>query len=150
MSISGGTILLLLAGAGATAWQAGLLLLARASSDWHRTTGRVLNAYVGEGRIWDADGDAEDTHSANVRYTYRVGRETFESSRLAYRSARGLSLSAAGELLRGISKGKDVDVYYDPKRPSRSVLIPGSSRDNVVHTSLAVLLLVFGLWEAIG
>jgi hypothetical protein len=129
-------------------WQARKLLLAMASNEWKQTKGTVLKAYVDESATYDEDGIGDDvTHSVHVRYTYKIGSRRFESTRLTYRPTFGLVFSEAVDLLHGITQGKEVDVFYDPRCPERAVLVPGSSTDNVVHLALSFVFLAVVLWQ---
>lgn len=142
-----GPALVLLIVLGLVAWQARALLLAKASAGWPRTRGRVLSAYLDETQP-DEDGDV--SHSAHVRYRYQVGRHHYTSTRLSYRPTRYLGFSDAAELLDGIVQGREVEVSYDPQRPQRAVLVPGSSTANLVHLLLAVLLSLWPLYYLVA
>src|SRR5438445_390884 len=110
-------------------WQVHKLLFGIASRNWKRTQCKILKAYIDEHR--DRENDAT-SYSAHVVFTYRVQGRTFEGRRLTYRAARGLVHSNALCMLAGISQGCHVDVFYDPRRPSRAVLIRGVGINNFV------------------
>lgn len=134
---------MLLLALGVVVWQARTLLLAKASAEWQLTRGRVLSAYLDES---GPDEDGEVSHSAHVRYRYQVGRRHYVSTRLSYQPTHYLAFSSATALLDGIVLGREVDVYYDPRRPERAVLVPGSSTDNLVHLIVPALILLGMLW----
>ena len=99
------------------------------SQRWTQTTGTLQ-------RIWqeqhDAGEDSEATHSVFAHYTYKVDGRIYEGKRLSYRTMQSLSFDEALDHLHGRRKGSEVDVYYDPGKPQRAVLYPGSSAGNVV------------------
>ena len=73
-------------------WQARNLRLAMASSNWKPTKGLVLKSYLDQSSP-DEGGDV--THSAHVRYSYKIASNRYESSRLTYRPTSGLVFSDA-------------------------------------------------------
>lgn len=135
--------LILLFAAGLTLWQARKLSLALASTNWKQTKGKILKAYIDE----SADDDGGVTHSAKVHYSYKIGARVFESTCLTYRPSSGLVFSKALDLLQGITQGKEVDVFYDPRRPERAVLVRGSSTDNILHLIICFIFLAVALWH---
>jgi hypothetical protein len=112
--------------------------LGLASREWNVARGRIVRAFVDDD---GSDGEGgELLHSANVRYVYRVGRREYASSRLSYGSTRHLKFDEAIRMLHGIVQGREVDVYFDPRKPDRSVLIQGIARGDIARCSLSFLL----------
>ncbi len=92
--------------------------LGRITEAWPEASGHVLSSEVrgapfGPGNV-----------VAEVRYSYRVNGATLHSDRLTFRhfaSVRQAELAAYH-----FPVGSSVKVYYDPARPERSVLMPGT------------------------
>ena len=127
------------------AWEAWKIHLGQASTLWERTTGVLhkvwvedsVDLYLGE---QDPFGDHEGTHSVHAHYRYQVGTQWYDSKRLTYRLARWIRFREALAMIDGLRVGREVEVWYDPKKPARAVLIPGSSTGNIV--ALALYLVV--------
>jgi len=127
------------------AWEAWKIHLGQASTTWERTTGVLAKVwvedapdlYLGEN---DPFGDHEGTHSVHAHYRYQVGTRWYTSKRLTYRMARWIRFGEALDMIEGLRVGREVEVWYDPEKPTRAVLIPGSSTGNIV--ALALYLVV--------
>jgi hypothetical protein len=147
--------LLILAASANLLWQLRAMYFAFSSTKWKSVRGRLLKCYVGESNLsfslgeGDCDDQEDGNHTANVLYTYRVAGTEFKSDRLTYQPTWGLLFSDAVEKLHGLTANRDVQVFYDPIYPSRSVIIPGASDDNAIRSALAILLLAAAVWVAI-
>jgi hypothetical protein len=134
------------------AWTVRTFQLGLASVSWTQASGRLIKCYIEESRsVWhlpwgDAGDDEVDSHVARVVYTYRVAGVEYRSTRLSYQPSRGIRFAEAIARLEGLRAGQDVPVYYDPLRPSRSVIIPGASDANGLRIVFAVLLLGVAIW----
>nr|WP_231734456.1 DUF3592 domain-containing protein [Lysobacter gilvus] len=130
-------ILGLLALAAREAWH---IRLGFDSLRWTRTTGTLE-------RIWQVSSSSEsatdDEHSVHAHYTYSVNGRTYKGRRLSYRTMSDLPFAEALDLMHGLRKGSEVDVYYDPARPERAVMIPGSGTGNIVGLTTLIVLAVF-------
>ena len=133
-------ILALLALAAREAWH---IRLGFDSLHWSHTTGTLK-------RIWQesdiGDADSEGRHSVFAHYTYAVDGRAYEGRRVSYRTMALLPLGEALELMHGLRKGSEVDVYYDPARPERAVMIPGSGTGNIVLLATLLVLAVLCGW----
>lgn len=127
-----------------------ILRMALASTNWTIVEGTVLDAHMEERRGRGRNGDDEslDTFYPVVRYSYMVGRAKYESARLWYRTDSFGDYSEALRGIRDVHAGKAVDVYYDPREPSRSVLIPGFETLNVASVAIsAIALAIYLAWR---
>ena len=61
----------------------------------------------------------------DVDYLYLVGKEVYEGNRVNVGWRCFGSEEHVKELARKYPSGKEVEVYYDPRNPSRSLLEPG-------------------------
>ncbi len=139
-------ILALLALAAREAWH---IRLGLDSLHWSHTTGTLE-------RIWQesdiGDPQSEGRHSVFAHYSYAVDGRAYRGRRLSYRPMALLAFGEALEVMHGLRRGSMVDVYYDPARPGRAVMIPGSGTGNIV--ALATLLVLAALcgwaWAALA
>ena len=93
------------------------------TSDWNITTGII------EDYDYFCDYDGEDTYcEEDIAYTYTIGDDTYYSditnlgwTKIEYQWYMSLGLT------NGVTfeQGDEIDVYYDPYEPQKSVLIPG-------------------------
>jgi hypothetical protein len=100
--------------------------LGEASRRWPRTRGTVVDIWFDVQDKSDADGGTYVSTDAHLTYEYVVAGRRFRSKRFTYRPSRGLGEREAYALLSGIRKGQEVDVRYDPRRPARAVVLPGT------------------------
>lgn len=116
--------------AGVSAWE---ILRGARTLRWPETSGRVIDVGVRERQ-------ARGTrYLPTIRYRYDVGGSVFVASRVRF----GLQLlyrapGAAGRALGALPPGREVRVYYNPKKPSEAVLGRGV-------TILTLVFLVAGI-----
>ena len=123
------------------------------SRTWEHTTGVLAKVWVEDMPDFELEKDPfhddEGTHSVHAHYRYKVHGRWFQSRRLSYRATAWIRFGEALEMIDGMKVGKEVDVFYDPRKPERAVLIPGSSTTNIVFLCLylvvAAILLFTGL-----
>lgn len=87
------------------------------------------------------------TYEADVRYTYRVGGQSYEGSTLSVGYGGSSDASAHEALVRKLESARTVVVRYNPDAPAESVLIPGISRAHwfLLAFSLTWLVAVIGM-----
>lgn len=102
---------------------------------WHKVRATVQSVSIEE----HDQGDGDIGYSANAQYTYQINGKLFTSSRLMYSDATQLSHHHAVKLLKGINAGCQIDAFYNPSRPSESVILKG------IDTSSLVKMAIFGL-----
>lgn len=91
-----------------------------ASRSWPATGGQITASSVG---ISMSDDGTE--YSPDVSYIYQVEGREYDGSRISFGGTNG----GEEEAIRYTQRypiGKKVSVYYDPSRPERAVLEPGS------------------------
>ena len=85
-------------------------------NQWPTTTGTVTLSTV-EAR---SDSEGGTTYYPVVRYSYQVGGQIFQGSRIA--PGMEVGGSGAGKVSARYPMGAQVPVYYDPQSPSDAVL----------------------------
>lgn len=116
-----------------------------ASRDWPSVAGTVLRSKIEKTRSTTGTGAGKRTvtkYSPYVQYTYRVDGRSYRSSRIAY----GQLEKPASRTVDRYAEGKRVKVYYNPEKPERSVLEPGTdSIRNIVFMAIGAGLVFIGL-----
>ena len=107
------------------------------SSEWPQVTGKVTKSLV-VGDIFD------------LRYVFQVDGKEYSSKRIDYAAGRSNWRGSlrSSQSAKKYPLGKEVTVYYDPSKPSRAVLIKGSSNQ---YGKLAIIFgVLFALFPACG
>jgi Protein of unknown function (DUF3592) len=123
------------------------LLQGASSPKWPTVTGQVVTADLQRSR--DAQGMV--TYRAEVAYKYEVGGQPYVSDRVFFGDQ--LSVSWATGAVREVEDyhpGTQVKVFYNPGKPSRSVLEPGAPWQVYVVLLTAAALLGFGIAILLG
>jgi len=140
-------VLALLALAAYELWKIDLGLKSLA---WAHTTGQLRKAWVEDMPDFEFENDPfrdqEGTHSVHARYSYQVGTRRYFGKRLSYRTTHWIRFREALDMIEGWRPGVEVDVFYDPGKPERAVLIPGSSTANAALFILYLALAALCLW----
>ena len=128
-----GIALALLALAG---WEAWKIHFGLESRTWEHTVGVVGKVWVEDMPDLELDQDPfkdhEGTHSVHAHYRYKVNGRWYHGRRVTYAATRWIRFREALRMIEGLRTGREVDVFYDPAKPARAVLIPGSSTANLV------------------
>ncbi len=123
-----------------------IFVLGRASLRWSRVEGRILQLGFDESTVYDPEGDGDVVFTAHLTYAYTVRGRRYRSERFTYRPTRWLAQRDAYAMLRGLHKGQAVDVYHDPQRPERAVVLPGTDSGNFVRLCLWAAAVCASLW----
>ena len=108
-----------------------------AGKTWARTKGEIIaSEAVAEGSHTDDD-DCDCT--ATVRYRYAVGGKTYESDRIAFGGDPHTTRMLAGQIVAKYPVGAQVDVFYNPTRPSSAVLEARSAASAAFYAMVIVL-----------
>jgi hypothetical protein len=112
-------------GFGFLAWRS--WQIKQASPTWPFVEGEMLESRV---RAHNETGDQHGTLArewfTEVRYRYTVDGVSYTGNRLRAFGPRHTDEQQALQELAPFPVGQKVKVYYDPAKPSSSVLIPGS------------------------
>jgi Protein of unknown function (DUF3592) len=126
------------------AW--GTFVLGRASLRWTRVEGMVVGLHFDESMLDNQEGEDDVTFSAHLTYAYTVRGRRYRSERFTYRPTRGLGQRQAYAMLQGMHRGQAVDVYHDPQRPERAVVLQGVDNGNIVEVCFWGAVAVASLW----
>jgi hypothetical protein len=109
---------------GALAWRA--WQVKQASPAWPSVEGEILGSRV-YARNETGDQSGTPTHDwlTEVRYSYTVNGKDYTGNRLRAFGLNHFDKDQAMKEILPFQAGTHVKVYYDPEKPSNSVLIPG-------------------------
>ena len=125
------------------------------SESWPSVRGRIVESKVRSRRTEYTDRDTgvrktRTEYFPHVVYEYEVDSEVYKGSRICFGCVDAKE-ETAYRLVRMYPKGREVDVYYDPEKPSRSVLQPGEDLEmreamigGIVFVAAGILVL-FGV-----
>jgi hypothetical protein len=115
-------------------WSADRTRAARASVTWPSAEGVVVRSEVV--RSGGGSSRSSVSYEADVRYRYAVGGRRYESGRFAIGVAHSFADPAAARAeVAAYPPGRRVRVYYDPREPAESCLVPGV--DGALRTAAA-------------
>jgi Protein of unknown function (DUF3592) len=120
--------------------------LGRASPGWIRVEGTILQIGFDESTVYNPEGDDDVVFTAHLTYAYTVRGRRYRSDRFTYRPTRWLAQRDAYAMLQGLRKGQAVDVYHDPQRPERAVVLPGTDGGNLVRLCLCAAAVCLSSW----
>lgn len=109
------------------------------SKNWPKTTGRILHSELEkEGKVT----------VARIRYRYRINDQAHESDRVLFGPSGGTQYEtvSASWFPRRFPKNSRQWVFYNPSRPSESVLLPGVTRGAKSMAGAGLLFLLAGLF----
>jgi hypothetical protein len=104
----------------------GFLLYALKAAMWPTVRGRVVSSGVEafRSRAYDDIGRRRMHHRSKVVYEYEVNGRTYRGDRVTFGVVSSTTTGVSKRTARRYPVGTEVDVHYDPKMPSESVLRP--------------------------
>lgn len=125
---------------GVTLAVASLVLLWRglSSSTWPQARGHIISSSV---KTWRTSRGT--WYEPQVRYEYRVDGVRYEGKRLSYSQMRFVREEPACKIVSEYPAGSELMVYYSPKKPQRSVLVPRLTNKGV-FVAAAILGIMIG------
>jgi len=120
------------------------------SSQWPFVVGELestdLKEVIFEGRDIGGGVDSASAWVVNFRYSYSVADRKYDGSRVTYSDGINKT-SRALHKLQGKYQGKSlIQVYYNPKNPKQSVLVPGLSIFNFTPLITSGLFILVGVF----
>lgn len=95
---------------------------AKTSLSWSETRGKILQNEVVYAVHKDADGDTDESWTPKVLYSYDVGGQAYQGSRIRFGEMAQGSEEKAATLLAAYPVGAEVAVRYNPDRPADATL----------------------------
>lgn len=121
-------------------WECWKLYLGLVSRGWLPVKCVVHRAWIEEDTSSNPDGADSVSYSAKVQYTYRIGPDTYTSTRLSYQPSSCLSFRRATKLLTGLHPGQESTAFYNPRNKNQAVLIRSVSLRNSIPLFVASFL----------
>lgn len=108
------------------------------SANWPTATGRILYSGV------EVDDSGEGTcHYAKIIYQYKVNQREYRNDDVEL-GGHPCSSSYAKKISSILTKGKVVDVYYDPANPKKSCLLARTNYISIVPIVIGLLFACAG------
>lgn len=111
------------------------------TENWHSTEGTVI-----ESRVIIGSARYSSVRSPRIKYDYEVNGNMYRSKRVSYANVWTNINNDVYEFISLYPVGSRVTVYYDPVKPSQSVLVPGSHWRAFIWSSLGLPIILFGLY----
>jgi len=119
--------------------------LANASKAWPSTPGRIATSLVREYESTDNDQvNTRVTYTAEVEYDYLVEGEVLRGNRVQFGLGGSSNSKAIREIVNRYPVGAEVDVYYDPAKPSQCTLEQKAAGSVAFFLIIGTLFLILG------
>lgn len=119
--------------------------MAAASLEWPAVPGRITTSQVKEGTRRH-NNSSWTVYSPEVTFTYAVDDRSYTGGLIGVGYSGGLnSREKAEKVLAPYQVGSEVQVFYDPVRPDRAVLKPGSGGGNWLLFASAAMFGLLGI-----
>ncbi len=128
-------------------WQ---LIKGMKAKNWPTAQGKVVSSRVTTNISRDSDGDRSTTYGAEINYRYEVDGYEYSGDRRSFADYSSSNRRRAEKIIARFAPGAEVDVYYRPDDPEKSVLEPGINLVSVLFLLLPAIFLVVGLSGLLG
>lgn len=117
------------------------------TKNWPIAAGAVISSALSEGQRITKNGGIITVYSAKIEYEYTVGDTSYSSTKIKWIDHRSSNKAQHETVVESYAKGQEVDVYYDPNKPSIGILEPGFDTGNLI--AILFLVLSFGSMTAV-
>ena len=111
------------------------------TENWHKTEGTVI-----ESRVIIGSGRNGGVRSPRIIYDYEISGIIYRGKRVSYANVWTNVDNDVFEFIKLYPAGSQMAVYYNPIKPSQSVLVPGSHWRAFIWSALGLPIIVFGLY----
>jgi Protein of unknown function (DUF3592) len=120
------------------------------STRWPSVVGELESAEMKEviyrGRQAHGGPDEASAWVVNFRYAYTVADKQYDGSRVTYSDGINKTMRALHRLEKKYKGESLIQVYYNPRNPKQSVLVPGLSLFNFTPLITSTLFVLAGLF----
>lgn len=120
------------------------------SNHWPFVIGELesseLKEVVFRGRQLDGGADEASARVVNFRYRYTVADREYQGKRVTYSDGVNKTARALRKLQDRYQGQSLVRVYYNPKNPDQSLLVPGLSIFNITPLITSALFILAGVF----
>ena len=114
------------------------------SKEWPTTDGLIIKSEI-EQQTFTAEENGKKTTEVKfypkIIYKYQIGEQKYECAKISFFPPPG----TANQIVSRYSKGKTVQVYYNPDKFNQAVLVPGNASLNFVPFLFASILISIGV-----
>lgn len=123
------------------AWLITRITIAKKSKHWSSIDGVLSEVAI----LKEHRGEDGSSYFPAVKYQYKISGNEYSSNRLSYGVFWFWRYDEVTSEISGMNLGQTVVVYYDPIRPTNSVLIRGHGRYDIWILVWAVCLLLVSM-----
>ena len=105
-----------------------------------------LREVIYKGREVGGGADEASAWVVNFKYSYTVADRKYEGSRVTYSDGINKTMRALRKLQDKYQGKPQIQVYYNPKNPNQSVLVPGLSIFNFTPLITSALFILAGVF----
>ena len=120
------------------------------STHWPFVIGELesadLKQAIYQGREFGGGPDSVSAWVVNFKYAYTVADKKYEGSRVTYSDGVNKTQRALRKLRDSYQGRSQMRVYYNPKNPGQSVLVPGLSLFNFTPLITSALFVLAGVF----
>jgi len=119
----------------------------KASMKWPATGGLIRKSGVKVSRgASSGDSPSRRNYTFEVEYEYEVDGKVFTNNVYSYKiNYNAAQRDGPNDLVARYPEGAVVDIYYDPRKPKHSVILPGLNTWSYIPYLAAVVLLTFSV-----
>ena len=120
------------------------------SNQWPFVTGELESAELKEvvyrGRQFGGGPDEAAAWVVNFKYDYTVAGRKYQGKRVTYSDGINKTMRALRKLQDKYRGKSQIQVYYNPKNPGQSLLVPGLSVFNFTPLITSALFILAGVF----
>lgn len=131
----------LLVGSGLSWWGWNILQDAKASASWPKAQSVITESRVRHSR----DSDGGNSYQPKISYEYSVKNLNYKNQTIKFGENSYSNHSDAEYYVSRYPIGQRVSVFYDPKRPDKSVLEPGVTSGSYIVIGIGALFVAISL-----
>lgn len=115
---------------------------AKSSTSWESVPGKILKSTVEKRRNEDGG-----IYEPIIVYSYKIKKKRYQSRTVYFgESLEQTSLKFSQELVSKFPVSTQVNVYYNPKSPSNSILLTGVTNGNYKKILIGIGFMIVGVF----
>lgn len=123
-----------------------IVIMGQRSKTWPLTTGKIITSEVCRRASRPRPGHANPpSYEPYVVYEYYVNGNRMQSDQLAFGGRLQNSEKRAQKIIENYPAGKNVPVYYNPKKPAQAVLVTGNVAGAYIMLVIGFIFIALGV-----
>jgi len=102
------------------------------TKSWPKTAGKVVSSRLHETKRRTKNSSYITVYSAAIEYLYHVNGEEYSSKKIKWIDHYSSNKTHHQAIVDTYAKGRAVEVFYNPKKPSVGLLDTGFSSGNII------------------